>query len=399
MNTFNAIIGPPGCGKSYTLNQLIEEDPTYAVVTSTTGISALNVGGCTINSLLQYYNAQDLYSKLLKNSNYLFQKFKEISKEFKGIALDEISMMDGISFTLIIQELLRFNKNNNSPLSLLCLGDPGQLPVISKNNKTPSFFEVPAWNLFEVEYRTKIYRQENQDFIEALNQIRLGKAKDIADWFFENIEFSQRIDENFDGSTFFSTNNKVDTFNYKKLKELAGKEYSYKSIRTGPQLSDWKNIPNEIILKKNALVVLLNNNKQQGYVNGDLGHIKECGDNFVIVTLLRDNSEKIISTTTRYSNVIGKNGRIGKIEYLPLRLGSALTVHRTQGLTIDKAQVYLKENFLSRLSGGLAVALSRVRSPQGLRLIGTKDDFIKACFIEPKYINFIKELERKCKSA
>jgi len=394
MNTYSAIIGPPGCGKSYTLNQLINEDPSYAIVTSTTGISALNVGGCTINSLLQYFDAADLYQKIYKDSNYLLSKFKQISKEFKGIALDEISMMDGISFTIIVGQLNLFNKTNDRKLNLLCLGDPGQLPVVSKTNKTPAFFEVPAWNLFEIEYRNKIYRQDNQEFIDALSKIRLGKAKEVIDWFIENVEFSNYIDDKFNGSTFFSTNKKVDQYNYKKLKELKGEEYTYEAIREGPQSLEWKSIPDKTILKKKALVVLLNNNKDQGYVNGDLAYVKECTPNFVLVELLRNKQEKVVSFTTRKNSVIRK-GKTGKVSYLPLRLGSALTVHRTQGLTINRAQIYLKENFLSRLSGGLAVALSRVTTPEGLRLVGNKDDFVKACYIEPKYIEFINQLERR----
>lgn len=392
MSIYKAIIGPPGCGKSYTLNQRIEEDPSYAVVTSTTGISALNVGGCTINSLLQYFNAADLYQKMQRSEDYLYVKFRELSKSYKNIGLDEISMMDGFAFSLIMKELTDFNQKAKNPLGLIGFGDPAQLPVVSKNRNTPAFFEVPAWDLFDVEYRTKIYRQESVEFAEALGKIRLGNVKEAIDWFVENVQFTKKVDENFEGSTFYSTNAKVDSYNYIKLKKLKGKEYKYETIRKGHQNSDWKSIPNQLILKEGALCVLLHNNKSQSYVNGDLAIVKECASNFVIVELLRNGSQKLISATSK------TNKLAGKVEYMPMRLGWALTVHRVQGLTIDFAQIFLKERFLSRLSGGLAVALSRVRTPEGLRLIGTKDDFIKACFVEPKYINFIRKLERTCNS-
>lgn len=390
MNIFNAIIGPPGCGKSYTLNDRIDNNPNYAIVTSTTGISALNVGGCTINSLLQYFNTADLYQKLSLNDNYLYSKFNLIAKEYDNIALDEVSMMDGIAFTLIMQELIKYNSSHSKQLGLLCLGDPGQLPVVSKTNNTPAFFEVPAWDLFNVDYRTKIYRQENQQFAEALGHIRLGRVSECVDWFVDNVEFCNTIDEHFEGSTFYSTNDKVDGYNYLKLKQLKGKEVQYATIKQGKQNSDWKAIPLSINLKEDALVVLLHNNKNQGYVNGDLAKVKQCSPQFVVVELLRNKQEKVITYATK-TNKFG-----GSVSYLPMRLGWALTVHRVQGLTIDSAQIFLKENFLRRLSGGLAVALSRVRTPQGLRLIGNKDDFVKACFVEPKYINFILQLEKAC---
>ena len=525
MTVFQAKLGGPGTGKSYWLETNLDANPRFACVTSTTGISALNVGGCTINSLLGYFNTANLVEKVLANSNYLPSMWSAVSKSFDGLAIDEVSMMEGLVLDIIASSIYQFNQKSEKPLNLYVIGDPGQLPVISSNGTEKAFFEGKTWPSFTVDYLTKVYRQENQQFANAINDLRLGNAAEAVDWFLENVTFAKSVDEDFEGSTFFSTNRKVDLYNYQKLQALSGEVVKYESIKKGRQLGEWKSIPDILALKEGALVVLLSNNRKQDYVNGDLARVKKCSPHLVRVQLIRNGEEKIISYTTK------KNKYGGQISYLPMRLGWALTVHKClashsfittdkgqirlseievgdqvlthkgvyrkvlakvftgykqayevvtpynsihssidhrfrvsfikedkheflplgdidptehrlvtkarykydaetdyltsiirikksgllpmydleveedhsfvangfvvhncQGLTLDRAQVYLGEQFLSRLSGGLMVAVSRVRTQEGLRLVGTKDQFVRACYVEPKYKQFIDSL-------
>lgn len=521
MTVFEAKLGGPGTGKSYWLETNLEADPRFACVTSTTGISALNVGGCTINSLLSYFSTANLVEKIMNNPNYLSTVWSQLSKNFDGLAIDEISMMEGLVLDIIASSIYQFNQSAQNPLNLYIIGDPGQLPVVSTTGREKAFFEGKTWSSFKVDYLTKVYRQENQEFADAINALRLGKPNDAVEWFIENVTFDNKIDPDYVGSTFFSTNKKVDLYNFDKLRALPTKAVEYETAKKGKQLGEWKSIPDKLVLKEGALVVLLANNRKQDYVNGDLARVIKCAPHLVKVELIRNGEEKLIT----YTNKTNKYG--GKISYLPMRLGWALTVHKCvsadtlvtlesnqvvkikdikpgdrvitsdlssqrvlalsfsgykqsyklkttngnvlylsdthpiltndpiqpfktikelkpsdrvkvyynysttklhwfeiksitkgdiipmydievennptfiangivvhncQGLTLDRAQVYLGEQFLSRLSGGLMVAVSRVRNKEGLKLVGTKDQFVNACYVEPKYKQFIDSL-------
>lgn len=264
--------------------------------------------------------------------------------------------------------------------------DSGQLPAVQGK----PFFEATCWKHFEVEFFKTIKRQSDQEFIEALNLIRKGEAEEAADWFEANVGFVDEVDENWQGLTFFSVNNEVNAFNTKCLSKIPNNPVVYRAVLTDKADSSWKSLPTRVIVKKGALIRMLFNNIDNGWANGDIAYITELFKNTIRAKLVRSAAE-ICIPYSNLENVNPLNGKtLGKLRIMQVKLAYASTIHSAQGLTTDGAQISLGHPFLQRLSGGLYTALSRVRTKQGLRLVGTKEQFIKSCYLDKTYLPWIK---------
>lgn len=377
---------------TYVVNQRLKEDSSYCFRTATTGVAAVNmsstIGGntaMTINGALGYFNTANLLYKVVNGT--INPNLEKIAKFYKYLALDEISMCQSAQLDLICLALDNFNKSRTNPLNLLVSGDAGQLPAVEGK----PFFESKNWHRFDITYLTEVKRQQDKDFIQALLSVRQGNAKDCIDWFIDNVTFDKTIDKSFSGSTFFSKNTEVDKYNFEALSKLPSSPKKYFSTITGVPSPSWKDIPQYVELKQGSLVQILVNNLSEGYANGDMGFIEELHEYHVILRLLRTGRVITIPFIVTKNSPIGSHKSIGTIRRMPLRLAYATTIHKSQGLTLDAAQIILtKDNFLSKLSGGLYTALSRVRSKEGLRIVGTKDSFISTCFVDPRYKPWIK---------
>jgi hypothetical protein len=384
---FISILGPAGVGKSFTVNEKLKEDPSYCMRTSTTGISAVNLGGgaMTINSALKYFNTKQLLMKVANKE--IDSILKKISERFRYIVIDECSMLDAAQVDLIYTAICRFNaQNRKRKLGLYLTGDSGQLPAVSGK----PFFEARYWNAFHVSYLTEVKRQSDKDFIKALQLVRAGRPEEAVDWFEENIGFHSSIDEDFEGSTFFSMNAEVDTYNFRKLTELEGVSKKYVALIEGTPMAVWKDIPKYVELKKGALITILINNIEQGYANGDMAIVQETFDTCILVKLLRTKRQVYIHYHGVNNVPLGQYKPVGSISYLPVRLSWASTIHKSQSLSLDAVQIKLGGEFLERLSGGLYTALSRVRTKEGLRIVGNRESFIQSCYVDPRYIPYIK---------
>lgn len=396
-----AVLGAGGTGKSYRINEQIREDPTYAFRTATTGIAAVNMGtlaGCedptTINRALRYFNAEELLRNF--HTGKVTVPLKLIANKYKNIIVDEISMMDAGTLDVIVMALQKFNNEFNKDLGLIVSGDPGQLPPVSGK----PFFQAKAWPNFRVEFLTEVKRQKDEDFINALNLVRVGKVKEAADWFESNITFLPEVDDSFRGTTFFSTNREVDAFNKRCLNKLVGKSKIYKAELTGNPPRAWNNIPQQIELKPGCVIQLLYNSLDgaTGFANGDSAIVNELWEKSIYISLLRKGKELYLRPRTfQHFNYNAKGYRnpkpIATLKVLHARLAYALTIHKSQGLTLDGVQLNLKGTgsaFLSKQSGMLYTALSRVRSPKGLQIVGSVDDLIRCCYINPKYLEWIR---------
>ncbi len=386
---FTAVLGPAGSGKSYRLKQLLDNDPTYGLKTSSSGISAVNIGATTLHSTLGYFNTEELLYKVADGS--LYKILAKIRLKYRRLIIDEISMLPGQQLDLIMHVVQQLNqKYPDQPLGVEVVGDPGQLAPVSKDGEvTVSFLQSKYWPLFSVTQLTDIKRQDNLEFIRALMLVRAGRAAEAADWFAERIGFNKDLDRDFVGTTFLSTNRDVDAYNAQALKKISSVEKGYKKTVQGKTKGEWNNIPQEVILKPGCKALVLVNNIPE-YANGDLVIVRELFRDNVLVEVLRTGKEHMISYAKLTNVEPGTTKEIGSLEFLPLRLADASTIHKSQGLTLDSAQVRVTDSFLRQLSGGLYVALSRVKTPQGLRLVGTKDAFIRGCFLAPTYRPYVK---------
>lgn len=389
----HALLGQAGTGKSYTIKQLLKNDPDYGIKTASTGIAAVNLqdesgSASTINSTLGFFDTRELLFQTLKPGR-IDEKINDLANKYKYLILDEISMVEAAQLDLIYRVTERVNQDRMdrglSSIYLKLVGDFGQLPPV---NGKPAFL-AKCWNQFDVQYLTEVKRQDETDFINALTHVRNGEAREALPYF-ESLGFNYKLDKDFKGSTFMSKNADVNRFNKEKLDNLPGRNIYIDSFRRGKEKPEWKHIPESLRLKEGTLVVILMNSSKAGYVNGDLAYVEKVNnDDSVDVTLQRDGRTVTVERVTIY-NKDSSDITLGSLNYMPLRVAYALTVHKSQGLTLDNVQVLMGDSFMSRCHGMFYVALSRARKSKGLRLVGSKDDFLRSPFFGSVYREFIK---------
>lgn len=409
------ITGPAGSGKTYYVRSEIAKNPRFAILAATTGIAAVNLGAITINSLLKYFDTASLEEAFF-NGWLLKTLMKLVEDDYEWIAIDEASMLDGTQLDILYQCVKMLNEilemEGRPPLGILLTGDFCQLPPI----KCKWAFQAECWPVFEAatERLTKIWRQTDERFLEAINHIRAGRGMVGATMLSQlGVEFVKSADTSFQGTTIIAKNEAVDNFNWLCHSKLPGVPWCVGSIRwvtKGRRMpGEWNIIPFDLKLKPNAYVMILSNDTPDfSYVNGDCGHITEFDPDTRTfgVRLVRNGEEVSIGPITRlvtqkeppeelllehlemaeddlkklehqpnmpyWDPSVGRRGAwvTGAITYYPLRLAYASTVHKTQGLTLDRVQIDLHQNFMSA-PAMVYVALSRCKSPQGLRIVGS----------------------------
>ena len=375
------ITGGAGTGKSYTLQRLRKKYPN-SIVCAPTGVAALNIGGTTIHKAFGIPIFDNLYRSIEAK---LFMKVrKEIREKLQCvdiIFIDEISMVraDILDF---IDKRLRYIKGCSDPfggIQVICFGDPFQLPPVTNGSYGETriwFFEADAWKKaeFKIIELNKVYRQNDQAFVDILHRIRIGKPT-VEDFQILNSLVTSEID--YDRFTILAgINNKVKRINESKLREIDSKEYTYKAIIKG----DFN--PNSCIaervlkLKKGSKVLSLINNDEEGYVNGSVGIVEELDQNGVTVKFDHlDYPVYIEKVTWELKDQVYNKYRgkwefpvVGSMTQIPLKLGWAITIHKSQGLTIPNLYV---DNSNIFAPGQFYVALSRATSLDGLRISNT----------------------------
>lgn len=388
--TFNSpyqmLLGPAGSGKTTYIQSL-----SRALITSSTGVSAINAGGTTIHAALQFFDTTSLLRSA--SSGALATKLRAISNLFDTLVIDEISMLHGPQLTIIHHVMEKSNINMN----LLLVGDFCQLPLVpDKKVTSTAVYQTDCLQSFDIQYLREVRRQSDPGFIQALTSVREGRPHEAVDWFMDNVEFVNQIDDNYAGTTILTTNDSVDRYNAVHLAQLEGPSRLYTKNyvipKGGRAAPEWGQIPESVELRKGARVILLRN-RLPTYANGDIAVVEELMTNTILVTVERTGQETIIEYVTRDNKELGTNKLLGRCHYLPVRLGYALTVHRSQGLTLNNVQARLSN--LRWLSGGLYTILSRVRHYSGLRLIGTRSTFCDSCYIEPSILKFYNQLGTK----
>lgn len=433
--------GSAGCGKTYQQKKLIEENPNYGLLCATTGIAAINLNSTTLNSVLKFFDTDSLRDNF--NRGGLASTLHRIGRTTKRLVIDEVSMLDANQLDYIYQAMLQVNEFQDmqvsnakgGPMGIVLTGDFCQLPPV----KAKWAFEAECWEHFErnTDRLTKIYRQDNLEFLEALNAARSGQGSKCAKILSElGVRFSASANNCFTGTTILSKNDQVDNFNYSALLDLPGEAYGLRSTTWGDVSSEWKNIPDLLKLKDGAYVMILSNDASSGefnYANGDCGYIQSKDiDGTIWVKLVRNEKLVGIRPITRYKSVSShdfeKNStkyavpgdgwvprhiyctndcgldepglrygpwgeytyncnrdtwNVGAIKYYPLRLAYATTVHKSQGLTLDRCQIDVRDRFFGSPSMAY-VALSRVRTPEGLSIVGDPGKLAERIRLEPK---------------
>jgi ATP-dependent DNA helicase PIF1 len=437
------LIGCAGSGKTYTLQQRIAADKSYGLLTATTGIASVNLGaGCTtLHSALGYFDTESMRDAYMQGR--LVRKLHAIARTHHTLIVEEYSMLVAEQLGILyraVQEVNRY-KDVEIPLGILLVGDVAQLPPVCPRGADSSklwCFSSEYWQLFadNTEKLTKIWRQDNGPFLDALNAMRMGDGAAAVELLqAAGAQFHSQTDNEYDGTTIFDLNEKVDRHNDMVLGRLPGKRITVTARRWGKQRSEWGEsqkthqwgIPPARDFKIGALVMLLTNKKESydsefSIVNGDCGHIVDYvagGTSFehFVVKMIRTGKEESIYKLVRGveqfdrpDNWAGKKisrhddfgewlaephyrGQarryvLGQIEYFPMRPAWASTCHKSQGLTLDKVQIDYRGTFFGH-EAMMYVALSRCRTLAGLRLVGQKEVFVQRCKMDRRILPWI----------
>jgi ATP-dependent DNA helicase PIF1 len=411
------ITGAAGTGKTYLVRERIAADTKEGVLCATTGIAAVNLGTITINALLKYFDTDSLSNAYI--SGRLTSRLAALAKQYRNIYVDEVSMMAAEQLDILYQAVRAANRQkgvqkvNPDGLGITLTGDFAQLPPI----KARWAFEADCWEEFErsVVKLDKNWRQGEGDFLAAINLLRHGRGDDGAAALASTVTtFTNALDLEFNGTTIMSRNDEVDRFNWVALRRLKSKAFTVGSKRwsLASPPGEWKLIPAELELKIGAYVMILANARDFSYANGDCGWVVDRGSSSISVRLARN--EKIVEVALIDRHVHSTDevdgvdetakapttwGRpwwdekaeryvVGTVRYLPLRLAWASTVHKSQGLTLDRVQLDIRNAFFGH-SAMSYVAVSRCRTAEGLRIVGSERLLAQRCRIDPKIARWV----------
>jgi ATP-dependent exoDNAse (exonuclease V) alpha subunit len=392
------LTGPAGSGKTFLLNQYItylRKRKIGVAVTASTGIAATHIGGRTIHSwagigIKDRLSPGDIHS--LTKKSYLKKQFEKT----EVLVIDEISMLHAHRLD-IIDKVCRAFKKNVLPfggIQIVMSGDFFQLPPISSDEEEAEFvYKSNIWPEMDLHvcYLDEQHRQNDKNITQVLKSLREDKVsaetvKLLTD------RMNQEIKTQVRPVRLFTHNIDVDLINNAELKKITNPEYSYSMTSEGESKlveSLKKNclVPEDLILKEGALVMFVKNkftNEKVVYVNGTMGIvIKFDENNFPIVRL---NSGKEILVTPDSWTIDNEDRVLAKINQIPLRLAWAITVHKSQGMTLEAAEIDLSRSF----GYGMGyVALSRLTSLEGLYLLGINDMAYK---LDPRVFAYEKEL-------
>lgn len=370
------ISGSAGVGKSSLLQYVIEHSANKETrICAPTGISAVNVGGVTIHRLLGLRLSQDIiYKKQHKLPNAL--------KKVDRVIVDEISMCRADLFNWLSQSLRIAEKRNKKPIQLIIVGDFCQLPPVVATKYDKQYFagekkyafstqEWKSWD-FKTILLHEVMRQHDLQFIDALNEIRVGNSAGL-----KYIKEKSASSELQDAITLTSRNVEAEKINLNKLSQLKSKEHSFYSLSEGTVDVHEKPVPDKITLKKGAQVICMTNEANGRYQNGTIAKVikfvkDDDGNDCVIVKLDNGDTPLIKPHTWNVYNYLPApddptfyvKSLVGKYTQIPVKLGYAITIHKSQGQTYDRVNLYPA----GWTSGLLYVALSRVRSVDKLFL-------------------------------
>lgn len=389
------LTGGAGVGKSYTINKIIHhyrtKSDTQVVALGSTGISAVNIGGFTIHSFFSFgitNNFEELDANDKRNRSRL-SELKKILKVTDLIIIDEISM---VSSTMM--EMIDYRLNSLGYLGkLLFVGDFFQLPPIQKYGQPYSdllgdrlyAFESDAWRSFRpiIIELTEMKRTDDTEFTHILHKIRVGECDMAVQSYISKLTDTQIMDEN---PTFlFGRNMEVNRMNRTKLELVEEDEHILfaqieKHISTihEKRLASWKNmlpIEEQLILKI-GVPVLFTINKWGKYVNGERGVIQKIEDEYIIVEKhgeyirVERYDFDLLEMKSDESGKI-KNIRLATLSQFPLKLAYAVTIHKSQGMSIDNLICNVDNIFAP---SQFYVAISRAINPKNLKLEFNRGD-------------------------
>ncbi len=395
------LTGMAGTGKSTLLREFITMCPRRVDVTAPTGVAALNVGGMTIHRFCgmllgpQFDQTNEEYFAQLENDgrHSIRAGFNRV-RRCETLVIDEISMLPGrqLDFVEFLFRRLRSDERPFGGVQVIATGDFLQLPPVRKSESEPYdwAFQSSAWR--SAEFKTIILdivrRQDEPQFVAALSRFRMGRV------YGDDARLLQARVKNFPPANLtrlFTHNVQVDRWNEFQLSELPGDAAVCEALQTGPEQQReflTKNLltPATLRLKPGALVMFTVNKNERGqrqpvFVNGQIGVVMKIEDGAVLVRLPNHDVITVERFTWRYAQ---NDPDSATFTQFPLRLAYAMTIHKSQGLTLDAAYLDIRA---AREPGQAYVAVSRVRSLAGLHF----KEWFRGVHVSEAAIQFYKE--------
>jgi len=390
------ITGGGGVGKSWLVKYFAENTYKNIAITSTTGVSSLLIGGSTIHSFLGIGLGRDPVNKLVNN----IRKKTFYRKRWETLdilVIDEISMLNPELFDKLNEtaQILRRSARPFGGIQVILSGDFCQLPCVD----SVSFcFDAECWSqvIKNVIHLDEIIRQKDQDFQECLNEIRLGnKPENVRNIIDKRVGIKFDKKDEIKPTKLYPLNRSVDRVNDKKLDKLINKnateyEYNLEFVNNTRRNMDRDKMaryclaPQTLKLTENCQVMLIYNlDHESGLVNGSRGVVTRFEEDLPVVKFM-NGIEKTIDFHTW--EITERDKVIATLSQIPLRLGYAFSIHKSQGCTLDYAVIDLSNIFEYGMG---YVALSRVKSLEGLSIKSIDWDKIEC---HPKAIEFYKNI-------
>ncbi|KAG0745171.1 hypothetical protein G6F35_007101 [Rhizopus arrhizus] len=419
--------GSAGTGKSVLLRAIIDEMETIygpmLAVTASTGIAATNINGCTLHSFGGIGIGEDKIETLVEKIKYENKKAYDRWTKTQVLIIDEISMVDAVLFDKL-EAIARGLRNSQEPfggIQIIVSGDFFQLPPVNPNGPTKFAFEANSWKtvITQTVMLTQVFRQKDGTFVNILNEMRLGRLSQSAIDIFKSLARKPAGNDEIEPTELYPLRREVELSNKLRLDALGGDVIEFKAVDKGDQRKVSQCMaPDVIQLKLHAQVMLLKNfdidlvNGSLGVVIGFVGRGNYRSEKSVqfLRTPQRQKETYLeaggrIDMKTPYPVVRFASGRELVLEYetwsfelpggkvlasrsqIPLMLAWAISIHKSQGQTLDRVKVDLGKVFEK---GQAYVALSRATSLDRLQILNFDPAKVMA---HPRVTEFYKTLQ------
>ena len=393
------LTGAPGAGKTYVLNQFIQlakQQGRNVAVTASTGIAATHIGGTTIHS----WSGLGIKDSL---SQYDLDKFKNSTKLVKRynatdvLVIDEVSMLHGVRLDMVnvLAKTLRKSSAPFGGMQVVLVGDLFQLPPVSRGSDLADFAHLSTtWAELnpKICYLTEQHRVGSGDtLLDLLDAMRRGDVNELHELALQD-RMQRAATTDIVVTRLYSHNVDVDTINQRHLSALTTPVRRYEMQTKGAaakreQLAKSVLAPEVLELKRGAEVMFVANNFASGFVNGTRGTVIDFDSNNHPIVVVANGKEILVEP---HSWKLEEDGSVrAEVAQLPLRLAWAITIHKSQGMSLDAAEIDLSRTFTPGMG---YVALSRVRSMEGIYLQGINRT---ALAMHPAIFDFDVELREQ----
>ncbi len=392
------VTGGAGSGKSYLIRQFMKKlDPKSMPILASTGAAAVLLGGRTFHSFFGLGIMEGGPRETLKRGQEDMKLLKRLA-QVEGVIIDEISMIPSSAFE-VAEGLARHARQSSLPwggMRVIVVGDFAQLPPVTRSGQKREWsFLSHIWEQsgFQNVELLENQRTYDQSFLQVLNEVRKGKVNSqVKDYLDLKV---REHDEDDEGTRLFPRRDQSEDFNYKKLSQISSEEVRIPSIYLGEErlieaLKKNSPVPGELVIKVGCRVLFLQNDPQKRWVNGTKGTVVDIAPDKI--TVEKDSFRQVTVEKNQFSIQNAEGRTVASVINFPLTLGYATTIHKSQGSTLDELWVDL-----SRLwePGHAYVALSRLRTGEGLKLLGWSP---RSIITDPQVTSFYDELDSLTRS-